>query len=148
MSTEPGAGELPASGATSGSVASRLARLGRSLVLLRMLRGLSQDELARRAGIRPNQVSRYETGQVLPQMLQLAKLLTALGIDEVDFFLFHAQVVELDATTATLERAEEAREVKAVLRQLVARRLRLFRQVREGVESLLVTWSGDDRNPE
>ena len=48
---------------------------------LRQLRGLSQAELAARAGIRSNQVSRYETGKVLPQLPQLRCLLEALEVD-------------------------------------------------------------------
>lgn len=55
--------------------------LGATLQVLRLLKDVSQAELARRAGIRPNQISRYETGQVFPQLGQLAKILDALEID-------------------------------------------------------------------
>jgi transcriptional regulator with XRE-family HTH domain len=55
--------------------------LGDTLTVLRLLRGLSQAETARRAGIRSNQVSRYETGQVLPQLRQLQRILDALAVD-------------------------------------------------------------------
>ena len=75
-------------------------RLGETFIVLRMLRGLSQAELARRAGIRPNQVSRYETGQVLPQLGQLEKILGALdvGLAELLFAMGH-----LDRTARLLD---------------------------------------------
>ena len=60
--------------------------------IVRVILGMSQAELAARAGIRPNQVSRYETGEVLPQLTQLGRLLGALQLDVVDFFLFFAAV--------------------------------------------------------
>lgn len=61
--------------------------LGVTLQVLRLLKGYSQAETARRAGIRPNQVSRYETGQVLPQLEQLSKILDALEVDVLDLVL-------------------------------------------------------------
>jgi len=71
--------------------AGTFAHLGDTIVVLRHLRGLSQAELAARAGIRPNQISRYETGQVLPQLGQLEKLLRALdvGLPELVFAMDH-----------------------------------------------------------
>ena len=62
-------------------------RLGTTMIIIRTVKGISQAELAIRAGIRPNQVSRYETGQVLPQLVQLAKILDALEIDLTEFVL-------------------------------------------------------------
>ena len=69
------------------------AHLGDTIVVLRHLRGLSQAELAARAGIRPNQISRYETGQVLPQLGQLERLLGALdvGLPELLFAMAHLE---------------------------------------------------------
>jgi len=69
--------------------------LGDALVVLRMLRRLSQAELANRAGIRPNQVSRYETGAVQPQLNQLTRLLEALQVDLTDFVFALASVQRL-----------------------------------------------------
>lgn len=67
--------------------------LGETFVVLRLLRGLSQAELAERAGIRSNQISRYETGQVLPQLGQLERILTALevGMPELLFAMSHLE---------------------------------------------------------
>jgi len=61
--------------------------LGVTLQVLRLLKGHSQAATARRAGIRANQVSRYETGQVLPQLGQLAKILDALELDVLDLVI-------------------------------------------------------------
>lgn len=68
-------------------------RLGETLTILRILRRLSQSELARRAGIKATQVSRYETGQVQPQLRQLERLLDALevGLPEFLFTLVHVE---------------------------------------------------------
>lgn len=67
--------------------------LGETFVVLRLLRGLSQAELAARAGIRSNQISRYETGQVLPQLGQLQRILDALdiGMPELLFAMSHLE---------------------------------------------------------
>lgn len=62
-----------------------LEQVGVTIQVLRLMRDLSQVELAERAGIRPNQVSRYETGQDLPQLAQLAKILDALDLDFGEF---------------------------------------------------------------
>lgn len=66
--------------------------LGRTLMLCRTLLGLSQAELGKRTGIRANQLSRYEMGHVKPQLEQLGRLLEALEIRPVDFFLMMARV--------------------------------------------------------
>lgn len=47
---------------------------------------MSQYELAKRAGIRQNQISRYETGAVIPQITQLERIFDGLGIGYVEFF--------------------------------------------------------------
>lgn len=109
-----------------------LAHLGVTLTIVRVIHGESQAEVAARAGIRPNQVSRYETGQVLPQLPQLARLLDALGVTEVDFLLFHAQVGELIARLRWVTKAGTAghSEVVALVHQLEARQVRLSRQLR------------------
>lgn len=114
-------------------------RLGETLTVLRVLRRMSQTELARRAGIRATQVSRYETGQVQPQFAQLERLLDALevGLPEFLFALLHVertvQVMETagrspaetlvrDAVTAHWNQVTDlhlrmAREVERVLQE-------------------------------
>lgn len=80
-------------------------KVGITIQVLRLLRGISQAELARRSGIRPNQVSRYETGQVLPQWAQLAKMLDALELDLGDFVFATRLLIQLDRVLGDLENA-------------------------------------------
>jgi len=60
--------------------------LGRSLTLLREMRGKSQAQVAREAGIGKSQLSKYESGKELPKLDSLEKVLTALGLGPVDLF--------------------------------------------------------------
>ena len=104
--------------------AGTFAHLGDTIVVLRHLRGLSQAELAARAGIRPNHISRYETGQVLPQLGQLEKLLRALdvGLPELVFAMDH---LARTAPAARGARAAAGRGAAPSLRDLLlAPRLR------------------------
>lgn len=113
-------------------------RLGETLTVLRVLRRMSQSELAGRAGIRATQVSRYETGQVQPQLPQLERLLDALevGLPEFLFALLHvertvrvmetarrlpAETLVRDAVTAHWDRISDlhlrvAQQVEQVIR--------------------------------
>lgn len=76
-------------------------QMGRGFITLRMLTGMSQAALARKAGIQPNQVSRYETGQVLPQIGQLLKLLDALETDVGDLVVATQMMSWLDRRLET-----------------------------------------------
>ena len=60
--------------------------LGRSLTLLREMRGKSQAQVAREAGIGKSQLSKYESGKELPKLDSLEKVLTALDLGPVDLF--------------------------------------------------------------
>jgi transcriptional regulator with XRE-family HTH domain len=60
--------------------------LGKALFLLRDLRGKSQADVARRAGIGKSQLSKYENGKELPKLDSLERVLVALDIDYVEFF--------------------------------------------------------------
>lgn len=60
--------------------------LGRALALVREFRGLSQAELARRAGVGKGQQSRYEGGRELPKLDSLSRLLKALRIGFLELF--------------------------------------------------------------
>lgn len=116
-------------------------RLGETFIVLRMLRGLSQADLARLAGIRPNQLSRYETGQVLPQLGQLEKILDALdiGMAELLFAMGH-----LERMARLLEEAErqpaEALALNSVnlyWQEVTDLHLRISRQVTEALRTNL-----------
>lgn len=60
--------------------------LGRTLSLLRELRGKSQARVAREAGIGKSQLSKYENGKELPKLDSLEKVLTALEVGHFEFF--------------------------------------------------------------
>ncbi len=62
------------------------ANLGRTLGLLRELRGKSQARVAREAGIGKSQLSKYENGKELPKLDSLEKVLTALKVGYFEFF--------------------------------------------------------------
>jgi transcriptional regulator with XRE-family HTH domain len=60
--------------------------LGRTLTLLREIRGKTQAQVARAAGIGKSQVSKYENSKELPKLDSLEKILTALGVKPIDLF--------------------------------------------------------------
>ena len=60
--------------------------LGRTLSLLRELRGKSQASIAREAGIGKSQLSKYENGKELPKLDSLEKVLKALEVGHFEFF--------------------------------------------------------------
>lgn len=60
--------------------------LGRTLSLLRELRGKSQARVAREAGIGKSQLSKYENGKELPKLDSLEKVLRALEVGHFEFF--------------------------------------------------------------
>jgi len=62
------------------------ANLGRTLSLLRELRGKSQARVAREAGIGKSQLSKYENGKELPKLDSLEKVLNALKVGYFEFF--------------------------------------------------------------
>lgn len=60
--------------------------LGRKLRLIREANGLSQRELARRAGVTNSSISLIEQGQVSPSVASLARLLAAIPVSLAHFF--------------------------------------------------------------
>jgi transcriptional regulator with XRE-family HTH domain len=62
------------------------ANLGRTLSLLRELRGKSQARVAREAGIGKSQLSKYENGKELPKLDSLEKVLSVLDVGHFEFF--------------------------------------------------------------
>lgn len=87
------------------------ANLGRTLSLLRELRGKSQARIAREAGIGKSQLSKYENGKELPKLDSLEKVLNAL---KVGYFEFFYTLYLVDRRAADLawraDPASEARE--------------------------------------
>lgn len=60
--------------------------LGAALLNLRTLSGLSQRELAKRAGLTNSVISTIEQGKVSPSVCSLAKLLSGLGLSLAEFY--------------------------------------------------------------
>ncbi|MEO6195186.1 MAG: helix-turn-helix transcriptional regulator [Thermoanaerobaculia bacterium] len=85
--------------------------LGRTLSLLRELRGKSQARVAREAGIGKSQLSKYENGKELPKLDSLEKVLNALKVGYFEFFytlyLVDRRAADLAATGAEEEGAAE-----------------------------------------
>ncbi|HEY0514344.1 MAG TPA: helix-turn-helix transcriptional regulator [Thermoanaerobaculia bacterium] len=79
--------------------------LGRTLSLLRELRGKSQALVAREAGIGKSQLSKYENGKELPKLDSLEKVLNALNVGYFEFF-YTLNLV--DRRAADLDRAAES----------------------------------------
>jgi transcriptional regulator with XRE-family HTH domain len=77
--------------------------LGRTLSLLRELRGKSQARVAREAGIGKSQLSKYENGKELPKLDSLEKVLNAL---KVGYFEFFYTLYLVDRRASDLARAE------------------------------------------
>jgi transcriptional regulator with XRE-family HTH domain len=60
--------------------------LGPALGLLRELRGLSQAEVARRAGVGKSRISKYEKSRESPKLASLQRMLEVLGVRHDAFF--------------------------------------------------------------
>lgn len=62
------------------------ANLGRTLALVREMRGYSQLELSREARIGKSQLSKYENGRELPKLETLERVLAVLEVQPISFF--------------------------------------------------------------
>src|SRR5690348_17033211 len=71
--TEPAATDHPASATTA-------SHLARNLVSLRHTRGLTQDGLARNAGVPRSTIANLESGEGNPSLSVLVKVAQALGV--------------------------------------------------------------------
>jgi transcriptional regulator with XRE-family HTH domain len=76
--------------------------LAKVLTLLRILRGLSQDEFAKLAGVRPGSVSDYERGRITPGLPTLLQLLGALRYPLAAIDRAHAFVLEMQSLEVAL----------------------------------------------
>jgi len=84
--------------------------LGRTLSLLRELRGKSQARVAREAGIGKSQLSKYENGKELPKLDSLEKVLNAL---KVGYFEFFYTLYLVDRRAADLELTADGTQARA-----------------------------------
>jgi transcriptional regulator with XRE-family HTH domain len=86
------------------------ANLGRTLSLLRELRGKSQGWVAQEAGIGKSQLSKYENGKELPKLDSLEKVLNALRVSCLEFFY---TLYLVDTRAASLAQADAAQVVSS-----------------------------------
>ncbi|HWN41137.1 MAG TPA: helix-turn-helix transcriptional regulator [Thermoanaerobaculia bacterium] len=73
---------------------------GRTLALLREMRGYSQLALSREARIGKSQLSKYENGRELPKLETLERVLSVLDIQPISFFY---TVAMLDSLAGRLD---------------------------------------------
>jgi len=92
--------------------------VGRTLVLLRDLRGHSQASLAKQAGIGKSQLSKYENGKELPKFDSLAKLLRVLGVGPLQFFFAMGMVDQCASSLEGRLHTEESLQLMGLLRPL------------------------------
>jgi len=87
------------------------ANLGRTLSLLRELRGRSQTRVAREARIGKSQLSKYENGKELPKFETLEKILHVLKVDMFEFFY---TLYLVDGRAAALAHAASNADIASV----------------------------------
>jgi transcriptional regulator with XRE-family HTH domain len=74
--------------------------LGRTLALLREMRGYSQLALSREARIGKSQLSKHENGRELPKLETLERVLSVLDVQPISFFY---TVAMLDSLVGRLD---------------------------------------------
>ena len=62
-------------------------QLKNKLKEIRLLRGMTQRELAEKLGIEQSTISLYETGERMPNAAMAAKIASTLGVSFNDIFL-------------------------------------------------------------
>lgn len=84
--------------------------VGQRLHSIRMLKGLSQRELAKRAGVTNSTISMIEKNSVSPSISSLKKVLAGIPMSLVEFFSLEA---EQDAPGQILYRASELTDLSS-----------------------------------
>jgi len=69
--------------------------LGKTIALLREMRGYSQVTLSREANIGKSQLSKYERGRELPKLETLERVLRVLDVQPLSFFYTVAMLDDL-----------------------------------------------------
>lgn len=64
------------------------AQIGRQLSITRRQKGLTQAEVAKRAGTNVNYYAKLERGEAVPSLKKLEKVIKALGIKSSDVLPF------------------------------------------------------------
>lgn len=81
-----------------------------ALVLMRRINRLTQAEAAQRAGMRGPQLSRYESGEVQPQLAQLDRLLRVYGATLFDLAVILSAIRTPERVLTAADRADEIRD--------------------------------------
>jgi transcriptional regulator with XRE-family HTH domain len=92
--------------------------IGERISTLRRARGLTQNELAEKAGLDGRHVSRLETGKHFPSLDTLVAISEMLGVELQEFFLFSSVETESQMREALRELARQAPE--PVLREVLS----------------------------
>lgn len=100
--------------------------VGARLQTIRKLKGLSQRELAKRAGVTNSTISMIEKNSVSPSISSLKKVLGGIPMSLVEFFSLD---LEQDSHTQVVYKADELIDISsgAVSMRLVGRRTRAGR---------------------
>lgn len=84
--------------------------LPEALLLMRRFKGLSQAEAARRAKMQGSQLSKYESGKVVPELRQLTRLLKAYGATLFDLAMILGALRDPHRVLTAAESADEIRD--------------------------------------
>jgi transcriptional regulator with XRE-family HTH domain len=84
--------------------------LGKALSLIREIRGKSQAQAAREAGVNKSQLSKYESGKELPKFDSLTKVLKALEVGPFEIF-YTMHLIDLQAAQLDLQQECKAQRL-------------------------------------
>ncbi len=114
--------------------------LSRTLTILRISRGWSQDKVAKEAGLTNSALSEYERGRKTPEFKNVRKIVAALGyrlsaIDRCEDLLQDLQSESILEAVDTPEPVLEAGESEAMPRPLLRRARRVAAQLGQALTS-------------
>ena len=117
-----------------------LGDLSRSLTILRISRGWSQDRVAKEAGLTNSALSEYERGRKTPEFKNVRKIVAALGyrlsaLDRCEDFLQELQSESILPNEAPEPAALEAGEADEMPRPLLRRARRVAGQLGQALTS-------------
>ncbi|HYH46499.1 MAG TPA: helix-turn-helix transcriptional regulator [Thermoanaerobaculia bacterium] len=117
-----------------------LGDLSRTLTILRISRGWSQDRVAKEAGLTNSALSEYERGRKTPEFKNVRKIVAALGyrlsaIDRCEDFLQELQSESILPNEAPEPAALEAGEADEMPRPLLRRARRVASQLGQALTS-------------
>jgi len=99
-------------------------RMGEVIRRLRMSKGMQQKELARKAGLDPTRISRYENGHEFPEPANQQKIAHGLGITWAELIAEYEDIEisigggRVSEGTADYNREQTKRIVREVLEEI------------------------------